>query len=138
MKAGREHHIPLSKQAVALLRAQPRFAHNDRVFPSPQSRTTLSDMALLALMKRMKSNGVPHGMRSCFRTWVAERTNYPREIGEACLAHTIGETSSERPYLHTTFFDKRAVLMQQWADFTDKPWVKDGGNVVPLKAAATE
>ena len=137
MKAGREHHIPLSRQAVALLKAQPRFAHNDLVFPSPQSRTTLSDMALLALMRRMKSNGVPHGMRSCFRTWVAERTNYPREIGEASLAHTIGETSSERPYLHTTFFDKRAVLLQMWADFTDKPWVKDGGNVVVLGAAAS-
>jgi len=134
MKAGREHTVGLSRQAVKLLKEQPRFAHNDLVFPSPYSRSALSDMSLLKLMRDMKSVGVPHGMRSVFRVWAAERTNYPREIAEAALAHTIGENSSERPYLRTSFFDKRRRLLQEWANFLDKEPAEEADNVVAMNA----
>lgn len=136
MKAGREHIVTLSRQAVDLIRRQPRFVNNDFVFPSPYSGGALSDMALLKVMRDMKSVGVPHGMRSVFRVWTAERTNYPREIAEAALAHTIGETSSERPYLRTSFFDKRRRLLQEWANFLDTPPAERGGNVVAINATA--
>jgi integrase len=139
MKTGKDHIVPLSRQSVELLKAQPRFAHNDLVFPSPQSQTVLSDMAMLEVMRRMKAGGVPHGMRSTFRVWAAERTNYPREIAETALAHTVGENSVERAYLRTSFFDKRARLMQDWADFLDRVEDATGtGNVVPLRLAAAE
>lgn len=133
MKAGREHVVGLSKQAVTLLKAQPRFAHNDLVFPSPQTRSALSDMALLKLMRDMKSVGVPHGMRSTFRTWAAERTNYPREVAEAALAHINGDRV-EAAYARTSFFEKRRRLLQDWADFLDAPFAEQGGNVVPINA----
>ena len=133
MKAHVEHRVPLSKQAVALLKAQPRYAHNDLVFPSPQTRTMLSDMAMGELMKRMGAKGVPHGMRGCFRTWAGDRTRYPREIAEAALAHTNGD-KVERAYLHTDFFKRRARMMQDWADFISKPIEKAaGGNVVTMQ-----
>jgi integrase len=135
MKAHAEHRVPLSRQAVKLLKAQPRFAHNDLVFPSPQSRGVLSDMTMLELMKRMGAKGVPHGMRSTFRVWAAERTNYPREVAEAALAHTNGDRV-EAAYLRSTHFAKRERMMQEWANFLDKPEAKhDGHNVVPINAA---
>jgi integrase len=135
MKAHAEHRVPLSRQAVKLLKAQPRFAHNDLVFPSPQSGTVLSDMTMLELMKRMKAGGVPHGMRSCFRTWAAERTNYPREVAEAALAHTNGDRV-EAAYLRSTHLAKRQRMMQEWANFLDKPEAKQGAdNVVSINAA---
>jgi integrase len=132
MKAGREHIVPLSRQAVKLLKAQPRYAYNDLVFPSPQSQGVLSDMTMLELMKRMTSKGVPHGMRSCFRTWVAERTSFQREVAEAALAHINGDRV-EAAYLHTTHFKKRVRLMQEWANYLDMSEAEqDGDNIVPI------
>src|SRR5690606_20232299 len=79
MKAGKEHRVPLSAPAVKLLRALPRMAGTDLVFPAPRGGE-LSDMALSAVMRRMKVDAVPHGLRSTFRDWTAERTNYPRDV----------------------------------------------------------
>jgi integrase len=132
MKAGTEHRVPLSRDAVNLLKAQPRYEQNDLIFPSPQSRNILSDMTLLEIMRRMKAKGVPHGMRSCFRTWAAERTNYPREIAEAALAHINGDRV-EAAYLRTTHLQKRTRMMQEWATFLDKPRNKqEGDNVLGI------
>ncbi len=133
MKAGVEHRVPLSRQAVKLLKAQPRFAHNDLVFSSPQTRSVLSDMTLLELMKRMTARGVPHRMRSCFKTWAAERTNYPREVAEAALAHINGDRT-EAAYLRSTHFNKRAWLMHEWANYLDKSHAEQADNVVALNA----
>lgn len=134
MKAHAEHRVPLSRQAVKLLKAQPCFVDNDLVFPSPQSSTVLSDMTMLEIMRRMTGKGVPHGMRSCFRTWAAERTNYPREVAEAALAHTNGDRV-EAAYLHSTHFNKRVRLMQEWANYLDRsPVEQDSDNVVAIHA----
>lgn len=129
MKAGKEHRVPLSDNAVKLLQSLPRLAGNDAVFPSPRG-LVLSDMALTAVMRRMKREEVPHGFRSTFRDWAAERTNYPREVAEMALAHAIGN-AVEAAYRRGDLFEKRARMMQEWAKFCDAP--APVGNVVPLQ-----
>ncbi len=115
MKAGREHRVPLCAQAVELLHKVPRFVGNELVFPSPRGKV-LSDMALLAVMRRMEVDAVPHGFRSTFRDWVGERTDYPRELAEQALAHTL-ENKVEAAYRRGDALEKRRTMMQEWNDF---------------------
>lgn len=115
MKAGREHRVPLCAQAVELLHKVPRFVGNELVFPSPRGKL-LSDMALLAVMRRMEVDAVPHGFRSTFRDWVGERTDYPRELAEQALAHTL-ENKVEAAYRRGDALEKRRTMMQEWSDF---------------------
>lgn len=129
MKAGKEHRVPLSDEAVKLLQALPRLEGSDAVFPSPRG-VWLSDMTLTAVMRRMKRDEVPHGFRSSFRDWAAERTNYPREVAEMALAHTIGD-KVEAAYRRGDLFEKRARMMQEWAKFCDSP--APAGNVISLQ-----
>ncbi|MHB8408281.1 MAG: tyrosine-type recombinase/integrase [Acidiferrobacterales bacterium] len=119
MKAGKEHRVPLSRQAVALLKSLPRVEGSPFVFPS-QSLAPLSDMTLSAVMRRMGVAAVPHGLRSTFRDWCAEHTNYPREVAEQALAHSLPD-KVEAAYRRGDLFGKRTLLMQEWADFCDKP-----------------
>jgi integrase len=124
MKAGREHRVPLSSQAAKLLQALPRIEGTDYVFPAPRGGQ-LSDMALTALMRRMKVDAVPHGFRSTFRDWCSERTNYPRDLAEQALAHAI-ESKVEAAYRRGDALEKRRGMMQAWADYcaptaTEKP-----------------
>lgn len=115
MKAHKEHRVPLSPQALALLASLPRIEGNELVFPAPRGGV-LSDMTLTAVMRRMELDAVPHGMRSTFRDWTAERTNYPREVAEMALAHTIGN-AVEAAYRRGDLFTKRAEMMAEWAIF---------------------
>ena len=115
MKAGREHRVPLCTQAVELLKKMPRFVGNEHVFPSPRGKA-LSDMALLTVMRRMEVDAVPHGFRSTFRDWVGERTDYPRELAEQALAHTL-ESKVEAAYRRGDALEKRRTMMQEWSDF---------------------
>lgn len=115
MKAQKEHRVPLSPQALALLAAMPRVEGNDLVFPAPRGGQ-LSDMTLTNLMRRMELEAVPHGMRSTFRDWAAERTHFPREVAEMALAHTIGN-AVEAAYRRGDLFTKRAEMMSEWASF---------------------
>lgn len=119
MKAGKEHRVPLSDVAVELLKALPRMAGVDFVFPAPRGGV-LSDMTLSAVMRRMDVPAVPHGFRSTFRDWAAERTNYPREAAEMALAHTI-ENRVEAAYRRGDLFEKRRAMMSAWAAFLAKP-----------------
>lgn len=105
MKAGREHRVPLSSDAVTLLKALPRHANTDLVFVGMKGGQ-LSDMTLLAVTKRMGANCVPHGFRSTFRDWAAECTNYPGELAEMALAHTISD-KVEAAYRRGDMFEKR-------------------------------
>ncbi len=78
----------------------------------------MSNMAFAALLKRMgRTDFVPHGLRSTFRTWAAEQTNYPREVCEMALAHTLGN-AVEQSYQRGDMFERRKALMVDWADFT--------------------
>lgn len=117
MKAGREHRVPLSTAAVKLLKALPRLNETELVFPSSKLNKPLSDMTLTAALKRLdRSDLTAHGFRSTFRDWAAEATNYPREVAEMALAHTI-EDAVEAAYRRGDLFEKRKAMMEDWARF---------------------
>ena len=119
MKAGREHTVPLSKQAVALLEALPRIG--DYVFPGAVEGKPLSDMALMQLLRGMDANGFAvHGFRSSFRDWAGETlgTRFEHETIEHALAHQLPD-KVEAAYRRGTAINKRALLMQAWADYLD-------------------
>lgn len=115
MKAGKEHRVPLSQPALALLEALPRLEGTYLVFPSTK-QGVLSDMTLLAVMRRMEVDAVPHGFRSTFKDWATERTTYSREAVEMSLAHAIGD-KVEAAYRRGDLFQKRRDLMDDWAQF---------------------
>ena len=115
MKAGKEHRVPLSRQAVKLLKAQPRSELVEHVFPSNRMGA-LSDMALTTLMRRHKMEAVPHGFRSTFRDWAGETTQHARDAVELCLAHSI-DTKTEAAYRRGDMMEKRAAIMQEWGDY---------------------
>lgn len=133
MKSGRPHRIPLSADAIQLLIALPRFEGTDLVFPGQSGVKPLSDMSLTLVMRRMKLTAVPHGFRSSFTDWCAERTGYPSEVREMALAHAIGN-NTEAAYRRGDLFDKRRNLMSEWAAFVNTAPAK-GGNVVKFKFA---
>ena len=117
MKAGREHRVPLSTQAIKLLEST-AVEIADRqglIFPSQRGKT-LTDSTISKLLRENDIGGVPHGMRSSFRDWAAECSDAPREIAEHALAHVEG-SASERAYRRTDYFERRRELMQQWADY---------------------
>ena len=132
MKMDREHRVPLTADAVALLKALPRFKDNPLVFPAPRGGE-MSDMTLSAGMKRLhkadidaggpgyidrvnKRPAVPHGLRSTFRDWVAERTNYPGDMAEIAMAHKINN-AVEASYRRGDMIEKRRQMMAAWVDF---------------------
>ena len=133
MKAGREHRVPLSSRAIALLKAVGIHA-NDGLAPSaiifadPPNRVALSSNAMLALLGRLKRRDLTvHGFRSTFRDWAAETTNTPNEVVEMALAHTV-KNKAEAAYRRGDLLLKRAGLMEKWAAFCAMP----SGRVVPL------
>lgn len=116
MKAGKEHRVPLSKEAVALLKALPRLEDCEYVFPAPKGGK-LSDMALTAVLRRMeRADLTQHGFRSTFRDWAGETTAYPREVIEHALAHQLKD-KAEAAYQRGDLLAKRARLMVDWAKY---------------------
>jgi integrase len=132
MKAKREHRAALNEQAVALLNATPKESRTGLVFPAPRGGV-LSDMTLTAVLRRMgRSDITAHGFRSTFRDWCSERTNYPRDVAEMALAHTIGD-KVEAAYRRGDLFEKRRRLMREWGKFATT--VLPAAKVTPIKAA---
>ncbi|MFG5777684.1 tyrosine-type recombinase/integrase [Comamonas sp. J-3] len=115
MKSKRPHRVPLSTQAMALLQAQKPGQLDDYVFISNRGGM-LSDMALTLLMRRHHTGAVPHGFRSTFRDWAGECTHHARDAIELCLAHAI-DTKTEAAYRRGDMLDKRAMILQEWADY---------------------
>jgi len=116
MKAGREHRVPLSSDAVALVKALLDASSNEIVFPGKKDKP-LSNMAMLVHLKRMGRDDLTvHGFRSTFKDWARETTHYPNEVSEAALAHVIGD-QTEAAYARGDLFNKRVGLMQDWADY---------------------
>ncbi|MHA3978755.1 tyrosine-type recombinase/integrase [Halovulum sp. GXIMD14794] len=113
MKAGKEHRVPLSPAALAVLEKLPKGS--TYLFPAPRGGM-LSDMSISAVCRRMKVEAVPHGFRSTFRDWIGERTEYPNEVAEKALAHTI-RNKSEAAYRREDMLDRRRPLMNEWAAF---------------------
>jgi len=119
MKAGREHRVPLSEGALALVVTSKDEGNEALLFPAPRGGQ-LSDMTLSAVMRRMKVPAVPHGFRSTFRDWCAECTDFPKEVAEMALAHAISD-KVEAAYRRGDLFDKRRQLMEHWATFCGLP-----------------
>ena len=117
MKAGKAHRVPLSPQALALFKEARaiRRAGTDLVFPNGNGGK-LSDMTLTKVLRDMGLAWTVHGFRSTFRDWAAEQTEFPGEVAEAALAHTVSN-AVEAAYRRTDFFDKRRELMQAWGRF---------------------
>lgn len=130
IKAGREHRVPLSpaaREIVEVMRG-PSSPPEGFVFPGGRTGRPLSNMALLAVLKRMgRAEITVHGFRSAFRDWCGERTNFPREVAEAALAHVLKD-KTERAYARGDLLVKRAHLMEAWARFCLTP----EGEVVPI------
>lgn len=119
MKMGVEHRVPLTEAAMKILRGMELFGSEPVafVFPSQVEGKPLTNMIFSMLLRRMKRDDVTaHGFRSTFRDWVAEQTDHPREVAETALAHAVGD-EVERAYRRTTFFDKRRLLMEDWATY---------------------
>ena len=115
-KGGREHRVPLSAAALSVLEKARDYADDSGlIFPSPTGRV-LTDSTLSKALRDNGIKAVPHGFRSSFRSWAAERTNAPREVCEAALAHVTGNTV-ERSYMRSDLFDARRRLMDQWANY---------------------
>jgi integrase len=139
MKAGREHRVPVSQAALAVLdNVRPLALTRDGepepvapVFPGLRRALPLSNMVLLMLLRRMKRGDLTaHGFRSTFSDWAAERTGYPREVVEMVLAHAV-ENKVEAAYRRGDLFEKRRQLMEAWARFCEAPV---SGEVVALHA----
>ena len=115
MKAAREHRVPLSRAAAAVLKQMQTVRRADLVFPGHRRGKPLSNMSILMMLRRMgRCDLTAHGFRSTFRDWAAERTNFPREVAEAALAHVIGD-KVEAAYRRGDLFEKRRRLMDAWA-----------------------
>lgn len=117
MKTRREHKVPLSEPAIAILEAQKNYKLNDFVFPGAKANMPLSNMACLAVLKRIdRSDITVHGFRSTFRDWASEQTNFPREVVEMAMAHAIGD-KVEAAYRRGDLLEKRRSLAAQWGDY---------------------
>lgn len=132
MKTQKEHRVPLSDTAINILTALPRFLNNNLVFPSPRG-LILSDKPLSDIIQKAGKDVVPHGFRSTFRDWCSERTNYPRDVAEMALAHSIGN-AVEAAYRRGDLFEKRTRLMQEWANFINQP--KTSGEIIPINKSS--
>ncbi|BCB07897.1 phage integrase [Vreelandella venusta] len=155
MKAKREHRVPLSDDAVALLKALPHSEDTNVIFPSPQKSNranALSNTAIRKLIANMHTASMKagaggytdpkqenkvitiHGFRSTFRDWMAECTATPHDVAEMALAHTI-KSGAEAAYRRGDMLAKRARVMDQWAAYVTTP--AGAGNVGPIRGEVT-
>jgi integrase len=138
MKAGREHRVPLSASALAVLEKVRLLSGGEPdaiIFPGLKPGSSLSDAAFNALLNRMgidRAKVTPHGFRSSFRDWAGEASTFPRELAEAALAHVVGD-QTERAYRRGDALEKRRRLMDAWAAFCEP---RAGGSVVPMARRA--
>jgi integrase len=149
MKAGKEHRVPLSVAALAVLETaqalRTKAIGDEHVFPGAYPGRPLTNMAMRMVLRRMKAPDgkpwsdekgeevVPHGFRSTFRDWAAERTSYPNEVVEMALAHAIDD-KTEAAYRRGDLFEKRARLMREWGKFCTTPaQAKSAENVTSLR-----
>jgi integrase len=133
------HRVPLSKQALALLKAQPKYDKVDLVFPSHRQKT-LSDSTLSKLMREILEDhpeiphGVPHGFRATFKTWSLEKTKHPIHLAELSMMHTIGNAVAQA-YTRGDGLENRKQIMQDWSNFICSPYSteKINGKVIPIR-----
>lgn len=136
MKMQKEHRVPLSTAAIKLLAALPRLDDSALIFPSSRVGKTMSDMTMTAVLRRMEREDLTaHGFRSTFRDWAAEATNYPSDMAEMALAHSIGD-KVEAAYRRGDMLQKRLRMMQDWATYCETVRSTAGDNIVPIMGVA--
>jgi len=116
MKAKKEHEVPLSDRAIAILKSMKRGKPNNLVFPGGLSGEPLSETALLMCLRGIREGFTCHGFRSTFSDWIGDETDYPRDLREFALAHKIPD-EVEAAYRRSTGFEKRGKMMADWANF---------------------
>ena len=131
MKGNREHNVPLSRRSVAILRQMATVRVSDYVFPGERRDRPVAGNTLRVILRRLGGDATVHGFRSAFRDWCGDRTSFPREVAEACLAHRVGD-DTERAYRRGDAFEKRAQLMQNWASYCEPK----AGNVISIRRRA--
>jgi integrase len=130
MKAGRQHRVPLTNRALAILEMVKPLQTSDYVFPGQRPGRPLSGMVMAEVLRRLNLNDVTvHGFRSAFRDWAGNETHFPREVAEAALAHAVGDMT-ERAYRRGDALEKRRQLMDAWANFIER---KSLDNVVNMR-----
>lgn len=128
--------VPLSDDVMKILKALPREEGNPHVFIGAKRGCGLSDMAMLELLRGMVGKGTAtvHGFRSSFRDWAAEQTNYPAEVAEQALWHSISD-QTVAAYLRGSLLEKRRRLMRDWAKFCEQPPASNNAKIIPLREA---
>ena len=117
MKAGKEHRVPLSRRALAVLNEARELSDSTSlIFPSATGRM-LSDSTLSKLLRESEIDAVPHGFRSSFRDWCGD-TGVDREVAEASLAH-VGKNQVEAAYARSDLLERPHTVMEQWAHYLD-------------------
>ena len=136
MKGLREHRVPLSDAALAVLKSMAPLRDDQAggwVFPGGRVGRPLSNMGMMMLLRRMmRPNLTVHGFRSSFRDWCAEATNHPREVAEQALAHSLSD-KVEAAYRRGDLFEKRRRLMEDWASFCAR-LAEGSADVVSIRA----
>ena len=136
MKTGRQHRIPLSDPAISILNkmqaGHPHGGH-ELVFPGRKPGKGIGETSMAYTMRGLGigAEATVHGFRSSFRDWCSEQTAFPREVAEACLAHTVGD-KVELAYRRTEFIVKRRALMTAWARYITAPSA-DTNHVIPIR-----
>jgi integrase len=131
MEAGREHIVPLSDRAIAILELVPRTSAY--IFPNQRGHK-MSEAGMSSVLKRMKINVTVHGFRSSFSDWAAEKTTYQHAVREMALAHAIS-SAIERSYRRGDLLEKRARLMQDWAKFIEMEASRRDARVIAIRCA---
>ena len=122
MKAGREHVVPLSDRAIDIIQAMKQQSTCDLIFPGARYNTAISESTMKQALRRASPDKTAtlHGLRSSFRDWAGDRTEFKREVIEACLAHAVGN-ETERAYRRNDALEKRREVMTAWAKFCQTP-----------------
>jgi integrase len=131
-KGNKDHRVPLSAAAIAVLKDMHAVRISDYVFPGAYDGKAIGKNMPLRLLNNITGNGATvHGFRSSFRDWAAERTSFSREVAEMALAHAI-PNAVEAAYRRGDLFEKRRRLMDAWADYCSRPAAT--GKVLPIRA----
>ncbi|MGC2788135.1 MAG: site-specific integrase [Roseiarcus sp.] len=133
MKGGREHRVPLSDPAMAILTQLSAAKISEFVFPGRRHHDPLSPTAMEKLLRRMRVADTVHGFRSSFRDWCGNETSFPRELAEHALAHVVGDRV-EQAYRRDAALEKRRPLMAAWAAFCERTSADE--KVTPLRRKA--
>ena len=118
MKASVEHRVPLSTSAMAVLDSAAPLTTNKLLFPTVRGKQMM-DSPISKAVRDLDIAAVPHGFRSSFRDWAAERTSFPTAVVESALAHRVSNRV-EAAYFRSDLLEKRRELIKQWAEFLDQ------------------